>query len=186
MLVVGIDEVGRGCLAGPVVACAVVLPEGFEDERLKDSKKISEKQRKIMDKVVRDNALSIGIGVVDNHTIDEINILNSTKQAMMMALGQLDVDYGKVIVDAVKLEGITVPVDNPFKAEDKFQCVAAASIVAKVYRDAMMTKLHIDHPEYGWYKNKGYGTKAHCQAILGHGLTDLHRKTFCTKILNEA
>jgi len=186
MLVVGVDEVGRGCLAGPVVACAVVLPEGFEDDRLVDSKKISEKKRKLMDGVVRENALSIGIGVVDNHVIDEINILNATKRAMMSAIGQLDVDYHKVIVDAVKLDGLNVPVENPFKAEDKFQCVAAASIVAKVFRDAMMVKHHVEYPEYNWYGNKGYGAKVHLDAIREHGLTELHRKTFCTRIVNEA
>ncbi|MGE4318896.1 MAG: ribonuclease HII [Deferribacterales bacterium] len=179
MLTVGIDEVGRGCLAGPVVACAVILPEDFSDARLVDSKKISEKQRKIMDRVVRDNALAIGIGIVDNGDIDRINILNATKTAMMQALSQIEIEYHKVIVDAVDLKDVKVPLEHPFKAEDKFQCVAAASIVAKVFRDALMTKMHIDHPQYDWYSNKGYGTKKHTDAIKQFGLTPLHRVSFC-------
>lgn len=179
MLIVGIDEVGRGCLAGPVVACAVVLPEGFSDERLVDSKKISEKKRKIMDSVVREHALAIGIGVVDNTEVDRINILNATKQAMMNALSQIDIEYHKIIVDAVELKGVSVPLEHPFKAEDKFQCVAAASIVAKVYRDALMTKLHMEYPDYGWYSNKGYGAPKHLEAIRKIGLSPLHRVSFC-------
>ena len=179
MLIVGIDEVGRGCLAGPVVACAVILPEDFSDTRLIDSKKLSEKQRRLLDGVVRENALAIGIGMVDNTEIDRINILNATKTAMMQAIGQIEITYDKVIVDAVNLKDVKVPMEHPFKAEDKFQCVAAASIVAKVYRDALMTKLHVEHPEYDWYSNKGYGTKKHTEAIRQYGLTDLHRVSFC-------
>lgn len=179
MLVVGMDEVGRGCLAGPVVACAVILPENFSDDRLIDSKKLSEKKRKLLDSVVRAHAVSIGIGVVDNTVIDDINILNATKMAMKQALAQLTVQYDKVIIDAVNLDGVTVPMEHPFQAEDKFQCVAAASIVAKVYRDAMMTRLHTDYPDYDWYSNKGYGTKKHTDAIKAVGLCPLHRVSFC-------
>jgi len=179
MLIVGIDEVGRGCLAGPVVAAAVLLPSGFSDERLIDSKKISEKNRRILDRVVRDNALAFGIGEVSSSEIDERGIVPCTKKAMMTALSQIETEYEKVIVDAVKLEGIKVPVENPFKAEDKFQCVAAASIIAKVYRDKLMTEYHIEHPEYGWYSNKGYGSKVHREKITEIGLTPLHRVSFC-------
>ena len=179
MLTVGIDEVGRGCLAGPVVACAVILPEDFSDERLVDSKKISEKKRKIMDTVVREHAIAIGIGIVDNTEIDKINILNATKKAMMIALSQIEVEYHKVIVDAVNLTEVKVPLEHPFKAEDKFQCVAAASIVAKVYRDALMTKLHMEYPDYHWYGNKGYGAAKHIEAIRKIGLSPLHRVSFC-------
>lgn len=179
MLIVGIDEVGRGCLAGPVVAAAVLLPADFSDDRLVDSKKISEKKRKLMDGVVREHALAFGIAAVSNEEIDEFGIVPSTKKAMMMALGQIEAFYDKVIVDAVKLEGVKVPVESPFKAEDKFQCVAAASIIAKVYRDALMTNHHTDYPDYGWYSNKGYGSKAHTEKIREIGLTPLHRKTFC-------
>ncbi|ADD69174.1 Ribonuclease H [Denitrovibrio acetiphilus DSM 12809] len=179
MLIVGIDEVGRGCLAGPVVAGAVLLPENFSDERLVDSKKISEKKRKIMDGVVRANAIAFGIGAVSNEDIDRYGIVPCTKKAMMLALEQISVSYDKVIVDAVKLEGVKVPLEHPFKAEDKFQCVAAASIIAKVYRDALMTKLHINHPDYGWYSNKGYGAKVHIEKIKEIGLTPLHRRSFC-------
>ena len=179
MLIVGIDEVGRGCLAGPVVAAAVVLPEGFSDERLIDSKKITEKRRKILDGVIRGNALAFGIGAVSNEEIDEFGIVPSTKKAMMEALAQIGCAYDKVIVDAVKLEGVKVPLENPFKAEDKFQCVAAASIIAKVYRDALMTRHHIEYPDYNWYSNKGYGAKVHIEKIREIGLSPLHRRSFC-------
>lgn len=179
MLMVGIDEVGRGCLAGPVVACAVILPEDFSDARLIDSKKIPEKQRRILDKVIRENALAIGIGMVNNEDIDKMNILNATKTAMRDALNQIQIKYDKVIIDAVNLEGVDVPMEHPCKAEDLFQCVAAASIVAKVFRDALMMKMHIEFPEYDWYSNKGYGTKKHTEAIAKHGLTHLHRVSFC-------
>ncbi|TCK62155.1 ribonuclease HII [Seleniivibrio woodruffii] len=179
MLTVGIDEVGRGCLAGPVVAACVILPEDFSDERLIDSKKIPEKRRKLLDGVIRQNALAIGIGIVENTVIDEINIVNATKRAMMDALGQITIEYHKIIVDAVELKDVKVPLEHPFKAEDKFQCVAAASIVAKVFRDALMTKMHIQYPDYDWYSNKGYGAPKHLEGIRKHGLTPLHRLTFC-------
>jgi len=179
MLIVGIDEVGRGCLAGPVVAAAVLLPVGFSDTRLIDSKKISEKNRKLLDGVIRANAVAFGIGAVSNVEIDEIGIVPATKKAMMMALEQITVSYDKVIVDAVKLEGVKVPMEHPFKAEDKFQCVAAASIIAKVHRDGLMTKLHIDYPDYNWYSNKGYGAKVHIDKIKEIGITPLHRVSFC-------
>lgn len=179
MLIVGIDEVGRGCLAGPVVAAAVLLPEDFSDERLIDSKKITEKRRRLLDGVVRENALAFGIGAVSNEEIDRNGIVPCTKKAMMAALEQICVPYEKVVVDAVRLEGVKVPLDNPFKAEDKFQCVAAASIIAKVYRDALMTKLHVEYPDYGWYSNKGYGSAAHIKTIRETGLTPLHRRSFC-------
>jgi len=179
MLIVGIDEVGRGCLAGPVVAAAVLLPLGFSDERLIDSKKIPEKRRKILDGVIRTHALAFGIGVVSNEEIDEFGIVPSTKKAMLAALSQIECLYDKVIVDAVKLEGVKVPMENPYKAEDQFQCVAAASIIAKVYRDRLMTEHHIQFPDYGWYSNKGYGAKVHIDKIKEIGLTPLHRRSFC-------
>jgi ribonuclease HII len=179
MLIVGIDEVGRGCLAGPVVAAAVVLPADFSDERLIDSKKIPEKRRKILDKVIREYALAFGIGAVSNEEIDTIGIVPATKKAMMSALSQISIGYQKVIVDAVRLDGVGVPLENPFKAEDKFQCVAAASIIAKVYRDELMTRHHISYPDYGWYSNKGYGAKVHIDKIRELGLTPLHRVSFC-------
>lgn len=179
MLIVGIDEVGRGCLAGPVVAGAVLLPEGFDDPRLIDSKKLTEKKRKLLDGVIRANAVAFGIGVVSSEEIDETGIVPSTKKAMMQALSQITAAYDRIVVDAVRLEGVKVPLDNPFKAEDKFQCVAAASIIAKVYRDALMTKLHIEYPDYGWYSNKGYGSSGHIDMIRKAGLTPLHRRSFC-------
>jgi len=183
MLIVGIDEVGRGCLAGPVVAAAVVLPKDFDDCRLIDSKKISEKKRKLLDGVIRQNALAFGIGAVSNEDIDRYGIVPCTKKAMMEALSHIKIKYDKVIVDAVRLEGVSVPMENPFKAEDKFQCVAAASIIAKVYRDALMTRHHIEYPDYCWYSNKGYGAKVHIEKIREMGLTPLHRKSFCRNFI---
>ncbi|GAB1536139.1 hypothetical protein ADMFC3_17700 [Geovibrio sp. ADMFC3] len=171
------DEVGRGCLAGPVVACAVIMPEGYEDPRIIDSKKITEKKREVIAESIRRNAVDYAFGVVCNSVIDSVNILRATKQAMQMALSRLKTPYDDIIVDAVKLN-VSVPIQNPFKAEDSFLCVAAASILAKVHRDSMMKKLHMTYPEYGWYSNKGYGAKVHLEALKKYGVTELHRMSF--------
>jgi ribonuclease HII len=172
------DEVGRGCLAGPVVACAVIMPDGYEDGRIIDSKKIPEKKREIIAASIRNNAVDFAFGVVCSGIIDSVNILRATRQAMHIALSRLKTPYDNIIVDAVKLSGIHVPIENPFKAEDSHMCVAAASILAKVYRDAMMKKLHMTFPEYGWYSNKGYGAKVHLDALKKFGATEIHRMSF--------
>lgn len=178
MNIAGMDEVGRGCLAGPVVAAAVVLPENFYHPGIKDSKKLSPKKRGEMLLIIKQNALSIGIGVVCNSTIDKINILNATKEAMHKALSHLNATYGKLIIDAVKLNNMNVDYIHPNGADSDFIQVSAASIVAKVYRDSLMAYLSNLYPLYGWEKNMGYGTKIHTEAIKKYGATELHRKSF--------
>jgi ribonuclease HII len=170
--------VGRGALAGPVVVCAAIMPEGYEDSRIIDSKKITEKKREILARSIKENALDYAYGVVCNTVIDSVNILRATKQAMHIAISRLRHPYDDIIIDAVKLNNISVPFQHPFKAEDSFLCVAAASILAKVHRDEMMRKLHMSYPGYGWYSNKGYGAKAHLEGLKIYGATDLHRMSF--------
>ncbi|WP_022851556.1 ribonuclease HII [Limisalsivibrio acetivorans] len=172
------DEVGRGCLAGPVVACAVILKEGFSHERLIDSKKLTEKRRESMARLIMENSAAYAYGSVCSGLIDQVNILRATKQAMHKALSRLAIPFDRVIIDAVKLRNIDVPMEHPFKAEDSHPCVAAASILAKVYRDRLMKRMHIHYPEYGWYSNKGYGAKIHMEAIAKYGPTPLHRMSF--------
>ncbi|TYB33800.1 MAG: ribonuclease HII [Flexistipes sinusarabici] len=181
----GIDEVGRGCLAGPLVACAVVLPEGFSDERIIDSKKLSAKKRNILAKLIKENAVSYGLGVVCSLIIDRINIVRSTKQAMHMALNALGCSFDEVITDAVALKNIEVKHIHPFKAEDKYIEVAAASILAKVYRDSLMERYHYSFQEYNWFSNKGYGTQEHRQAIIKYGVSPIHRRSFIKNVYPE-
>ncbi|MEF3255701.1 MAG: ribonuclease HII [Deferribacterales bacterium] len=185
MLIVGIDEVGRGCIAGPVVACAVLLKSDFTHPEVIDSKKLSEKKRVSLSEIIKKNAVAIGYGVICNQIIDKINILNATKEAMHRALAKLKIDYDSIVIDAIKLKNTDKPFEAHFKAEDKFIQVASASILAKVYRDNLMKKMHLLYPQYNWYENKGYGTKAHIDAIKRFGLTTLHRKTFLKGILDE-
>lgn len=180
-IIAGVDEVGRGCLAGPVVAAAVVLKDDFYDDDIIDSKKIGEKKREILFDRIISNAKGYGFGVVCSEIIDRINILNATKQAMHIALSNIRCRYDKIIIDAVKLKNTDYPFEAEFKAEDKFIQVAAASILAKVYRDRLMRKMHLLYPDYRWDENKGYGTKKHTEAIRKHGITVLHRKTFLNK-----
>lgn len=183
MRILGVDEVGRGCFAGPVVAVAVILKDGFYDKRVIDSKKIPEKKRGYLADLIKENAIDFGIGVVCSSIIDKINILNATKQAMHIAISKIKGKYDKVVIDAVKLNNLSVAFESHIKAEDKFIEVAAASILAKVYRDDLMKKMHYLFPQYGWYENKGYGTAKHIQAIKEHGITPLHRVSFLRGVL---
>lgn len=178
MLIAGIDEVGRGCLAGPVVTCAVVFESGFYDERIKDSKKLSKKKREELYPFIIENAVSYGIGVVCPIIIDKINILNAVKHAMHLSLSRLTCDYDKLIVDAVALNNINKEYIHPNKADDTYIQVSAASIVAKVYRDNLMAELAKVYKGYLWEKNAGYGTKEHIAAIKELGITPVHRKSF--------
>lgn len=209
MLIVGIDEVGRGCLAGPVVAAACLLPSDYKNEQIKDSKKIAFKKRELLDETIRYHAISIGIGVVCNVMIDKINILQATKQAMHLALNNLTnpksknnninisynsdgnndnsdrsdtiIHYDKIIIDSVKLNNISTPVLSEDKADDKYISVSAASIIAKVYRDRLMINLSKLYPEYGFERNFGYGTKIHTEAIKRYGFLPIHRLSFLKK-----
>ena len=176
-LIAGIDEVGRGPLVGPVVTAAVILPVDFYDERINDSKKISEKKREMLFDVIMENAVSVGIGMSSEKVIDEINILEATKKAMKEAVNNLSIKPEHLLIDAVKLD-IDIPSTSIIKGDAKSQSIAAASIIAKVTRDRMMYELDKEHPEYGFAKNKGYGTKTHIDAIYKYGILDSHRKTF--------
>ena len=176
-LIAGVDEVGRGPLVGPVVTSAVILPVDYYDERINDSKKITEKKREMLFDVIKENALSIGIGISSEKVIDEINILEATKKAMKEAINNLDIKPEHVLIDAVKLD-IDIPSTSIIKGDAKSQSIAAASIIAKVTRGRMMIELDKEHPEYDFKHHKGYGTKKHIEAIYKYGVLDNHRKTF--------
>ena len=175
--IAGIDEVGRGPLVGPVVTAAVILPKDFYDERINDSKKLTEKKRELLYDVIMENAISVGIGISSEDVIDEINILNATKRAMLEAVNNLSVKPEHLLIDAVKLN-TDIPQTSIIKGDAKSESIAAASIIAKVTRDRMMIELDKMHPEYDFKHNKGYGTKKHIEAIRKYGIIKEHRKTF--------
>lgn len=176
-LVAGIDEVGRGPLVGPVVACAVILPKDFYMEEINDSKKLSEKKRKMLYSVIMENAISVGIGVKSEKVIDEVNIYEATKLAMIDAVNNLSVKPEHLLIDAMKLD-IDIPQTSIIKGDSKSESIAAASIVAKVTRDRMLDELDLVYPEYDFKNNKGYGTKKHLEAIKKYGVIDEHRRSF--------
>lgn len=178
----GIDEVGRGPLAGPVVAAAVILPKEEKILYLNDSKKLSEKKREALFEEIQEKALAIGIGVVSSQRIDEINILQATYEAMREAISNLKVTPTVLLNDAVVIPEVDVPQEGIIKGDGKSASIAAASIVAKVTRDSMMKEYEEKYPGYGFASHKGYGTKAHREAILLHGMTPIHRKSFLKKI----
>lgn len=175
--IAGIDEVGRGPLVGPVVTAAVILPKDFYDERINDSKKLTEKKRELLYDIIMENAISVGIGISNEDVIDEINILNATKKAMIEAINNLDIKPEHLLIDAVKLN-VDIPQTSIIKGDAKSESIAAASIIAKVTRDRMMVELDKLHPEYDFKHNKGYGTKKHIEAIRKYGIIKEHRKTF--------
>lgn len=175
--IAGIDEVGRGPLVGPVVTATVILPKDFYDERINDSKKLTEKKRELLYDVIMENAISVGIGISSEDVIDEINILNATKRAMLEAVNNLSVKPEHLLIDAVKLN-TDIPQTSIIKGDAKSESIAAASIIAKVTRDRMMVELDKIHPEYDFKHNKGYGTKKHIEAIRKYGIIKEHRKTF--------
>lgn len=190
----GVDEVGRGPLAGPVCAACVVLPPDFDIVGVNDSKKLSEKKRNELYAVITERALGYGIGLVGNVRIDEVNILNATKAAMadavraaneMLAAKQWDaasqsgdISIGHLLVDAVKLPEAKIPGTAIIKGDEKSVSIAAASIVAKVTRDRIMTEFDNIYPGYGFSKNKGYGTAEHYEGLRALGLTPIHRRSF--------
>ena len=175
----GCDEAGRGCLAGPVVAAAVVFPKDYWNDAINDSKQLSEKQRiKLRDEIIRD-AVSYSIGMCDNHEIDTINILQASLLAMHRALDALTVRPEFVIIDGNKWKDYhQTPFKTVVKGDAKFLSIAAASILAKTYRDEWMVKAAADYPLYNWEKNKGYPTKDHRLAIIEHGVCPLHRLSY--------
>ena len=178
-VIVGVDEAGRGPLCGPVVAAACILPRTYINEKINDSKKLSEKKREQLYDEIINNALSYGVGIVDSKRIDEINIYEATKEAMHLAISQLKVDYDLILTDAMKLKDEKVDVIDIIKGDAKYQCIAAASIIAKVTRDRILLDMDQKHPEYGFKSHKGYGTKKHIEAIKEHGIIDgFHRETY--------
>ena len=181
--VCGIDEAGRGPLAGPVYAAAVLLPEGLVIEGLNDSKKLSEKKREALFDVICENAVAYGIGFADEKEIDEINILQATYLAMRRAFDNMQQKCDYVLVDGNRMPPMPVPGETIVKGDAKSPSIAAASILAKVSRDRVMLEYAKQYPEYEFEKHKGYGTKAHTAALLEHGPCPIHRKTFLKKIL---
>lgn len=182
--IAGIDEVGRGPLAGPVVTCAVVLKPDVLIEGVNDSKKVSEKNREKLFDIIIDNCISYGIGMANEKVIDKINILNATKQAMCEAVTNLKVVPEHLLIDAVEL-GLNIPSTSIIKGDAFSVSVAAASIVAKVTRDRMMVVYDEIYPEYGFCRNKGYGTAEHVEALKKFGPCPIHRMSFIKGILGE-
>ena len=175
----GCDEAGRGCLAGPVFAAAVILPENFSHPLLNDSKKINEKNRLQLRDMVEREALAFAVASVDHEEIDKINILNASIKAMHHALGQLRIRPGFIIIDGNRFK----PFGNLthqciVKGDSKYYSIAAASILAKTYRDEYMLNLAVEYPQYDWKSNKGYPTIKHRNAVIAHGMSPFHRRTF--------
>ena len=177
--IAGVDEVGRGCLAGPVVAGAVILdlskslPEG-----LNDSKKVVKKKREFIAEEIRKHALAWAVGQIEAEEIDKINILEATKKAMIMAIEKLRINADFLLIDALELRNIDLPQKGIIKGDTISASIAAASIIAKVYRDNLMKEYDKTYPEYGFAKHAGYGTKLHFEALKKNGVTLLHRKSF--------
>ncbi len=180
----GTDEAGRGCLSGPVVAAAVILPENFHHELLNDSKQLSEKKRQELRPYIEKHALAYAVAFVDHEEVDEINVLQASITGMHRSIEQLSVQPEFIIVDGNKFKPYKeTPHQTIVKGDAKFMSIAAASVLAKTYRDDYMEKIHQEHPQYNWKKNKGYPTKEHRQGIREFGITRYHRKTF--KLLPE-
>lgn len=176
-LIAGVDEVGRGPLAGPVVAAAVILPKACKIPGLNDSKKIPKSKHKEIYEAVLQNAIAIGIGVKDNHVIDQVNIYEATKLAMMEAIGQLEPQPQHLLIDAMRLD-LPIPQTSIIKGDANSLSIAAASIVAKVTRDQMMEEFDCEYPGYDFTQNAGYGTANHLAGLHKLGVTPIHRRSF--------
>ncbi len=175
----GTDEAGRGCLAGPVTAAAVILKNNFLNDDIDDSKKISKKNRYKLKEIIENEALEFSFCHIFSKKIDEINILNASILAMQKSISKLLTKVDFIIVDGNKFKSCNnIPYQTIIKGDEKFLSIAAASIIAKTERDNYMNKIHKEFPHYGWDKNKGYPTKFHKQAILKYGITKYHRKSF--------
>jgi ribonuclease HII len=180
-LVGGLDEAGRGPLAGPVVACAVLIPRGLIIDGVDDSKKLSAKKRNELAAKIKKSAISYGIGITDSETIDRINILQATLLAMTQAVNALTVSPDALLVDGLHAPPLSCYCQCLPHGDTLSHSIAAASIIAKVYRDALMDDLHLKYPEYGFNKHKGYGTAAHREAIKKYGFCPQHRRSFKVK-----
>ena len=183
--VCGIDEAGRGPLAGPVVAAAVILPKGMVIPYVNDSKKLTERRREMLYPEIMEKALAVGVGIASPERIDEINILQATYEAMRQALAQLPVRPDVLLNDAVRIPGVDIPQVPIIKGDAKSISIACASVIAKVTRDRMMVEYDQLYPEYGFAGHKGYGSAAHVEAIRQVGPCPIHRKTFIKGILGE-
>ena len=181
-IIAGVDEVGRGPLAGPVLAAAVILPDDHTIDGLRDSKKLSKLKREKLFPIIEEQALGIGIGHVDVKTIDEINIREATLKAMQIALGTLPIKPDKALIDGHPLKNQVIPNEGIVGGDDLIDSIKASSIVAKVTRDKMMADYGRIFPEYGFEKHNGYGTEFHRKKLIQLGATPLHRKTFISKI----
>lgn len=179
----GIDEAGRGPLAGPVVVAAVIMPRESFIEGVNDSKKVSEKKRETLYEKIINEAIAWGVGIIEQKEIDEINILNATKKGLTMAIKELKVKPDRIIVDALdRIDTLGIPYTPIIKGDAKCYSIAAASIIAKVTRDRIMRQWDEIYPMYGFEKHKGYGTAMHMQAIREYGLCPLHRRSFTKNI----
>lgn len=178
-LEVGTDEAGRGCLSGPVVAAAVILPLDFEHEFLNDSKQISEAKRKALRPIIEKEAIAYGVSFIHNEEVDELNVLQASITGMHRSIDQLSVQPEFIIVDGNKFKPYKeIPFETIVKGDAKYKSIAAASVLAKTYRDDFMEKIHEEFPDYKWNKNKGYPTQEHRAAIVASGATKYHRKSF--------
>ena len=186
LYIAGIDEAGRGPLAGPVVVGVVIMPKDSMIEGVNDSKKVSEKKREKLYDEITNEAIAWGVGIVDQNRIDEINILNATKEAVTMAISSLKVKPDLILVDALtNIDTLGIPYKSIIKGDAKEYSIAAASIIAKVTRDRIMRQWDEVFPEYGFKGHKGYGTKKHIEAIKEYGPCMLHRKTFIKNFINK-
>jgi len=182
----GVDEAGRGCLAGPVFAAAVVFPSGITIEGLNDSKKLSAKKRTILSEMIKKEALAFSVYSIENDIIDEINILNASILAMKMAIQRLTIQPKFILIDGNRFDKeFNLPFETIVKGDSKFQSIAAASILAKTSRDEYMSILHNKYPMYNWEKNKGYPSLEHKKLIQKHGLTKYHRRTFNSSLTQK-
>ncbi len=179
LLEAGIDEAGRGCYAGPVFAAAVILPQNFQHPLLNDSKQLKAHERNLLRTIIETESIAFAVAHIDETTIDRINILQATYRAMHQAIGQLSVPPQLLLIDGNRFKPYPhLPHHCFVKGDGRFASIAAASILAKTYRDEWMEKLHHEFPQYGWSKNKGYGTAIHRNAIAQYGLCPYHRQSF--------
>lgn len=184
-MICGVDEAGRGPLAGPVCAAAVILPDGYDIPGLNDSKQLTDKKRRELYPVIKKEAIAYGIAFVDEKVIDQVNILNATFMAMKDAIGQLEVTPELALIDGNRVSDFGVEAIPVVKGDAKVASIAAASILAKVARDDFMTEMAQQYPEYGFEIHKGYGTKRHYAAIEEYGMCSVHRRTFLKKFYGE-
>jgi len=184
-IICGVDEAGRGPLAGPVCAAAVILPPNAEIPGLNDSKKLTDKKRRELFPIIQEMAISYGIGYASHEEIDEINILQATYLAMERALAQLSVRPDLALIDGNRAKDFGIPVKTVVKGDSLSASIAAASVLAKVSRDDLLLKLAEEYPQYGFEIHKGYGTKAHYEALRAHGPSPVHRMTFLKKFYGE-